>query len=214
MLFARPFAVLGLTWFVSFAGLLAPFDAAAQQIYRFVGPDGRITFSDRPPAEPGARAGSAAGPAVSSGSDTAALPFELRQAAQAYPVTLFSGPECGPCEQGRSMLRSRGIPFSEKTVSTNEDIESLKRLAGVATLPVLTIGGQQLKGYSQFEWTQFLDAAGYPSTSQLPAGYRAPAATPLVAVQDVKQPARQAAAPVEAPEPAAPPPPPANGFQF
>jgi hypothetical protein len=30
----------------------------------------------------------------------------------------------------------------------------------------------------------------------------------------VKQPARQAAAPVEAPEPAAPPPPPANGFQF
>jgi glutaredoxin len=213
MLFARPLAILGLTGCVSVMGLLAPTDAAAQQIYRSVGPDGHITFSDRAPAEAAPRAGSAPAP-VAAGSGSGALPFELRQAAQSYPVTLFSGPDCGPCEQGRTMLKSRGIPFSEKTVSTNEDIDSLKRLVGVATLPVLTIGGQQLKGYSQLEWTQFLDAAGYPKTSQLPTGYRPPAATPLVAVQDAKPPARQAAAPAEDQAPALPPPPPENGFHF
>jgi glutaredoxin len=214
MLFARPLAVLGLSGLLSFAGLLAPCDAGAQQIFKSVGPDGHVTFSDRPPPEAAAKAGGVAGAAPSGSGDAAQLPFELRQAAQAYPVTLFSGPDCGPCEQGRAMLHARGVPFSEKTVSTNEDIESLKRLVGVATLPVLTIGSQQLKGYSQLEWTQFLDAAGYPKTSQLPAGYRPSPAKPLVAVQDVK-PARQPAAPAEQPAERAPlPPPPANGFQF
>jgi glutaredoxin len=213
MLFARPLAVLGLTGFLSFAGLLAASDAGAQQIFKSVGPDGHVTFSDRPPAEAGARHGAAPSSPASGEPDSASLPFELRQAAQAYPVTLFAGPDCGPCEQGRAMLKARGIPFSEKTVSTNEDIESLKRLVGVATLPVLTIGSQQLKGYSQLEWTQFLDAAGYPKSSQLPASYRPPAPKPLVAVQDVKPAARQAAAPAEPSEPPAPPPP-ANGFQF
>lgn len=214
MLSARPLAILGLAGLLSFAGLLAPSDAGAQQIFKSVGPDGKVTFSDRPPPEASGRTGNVASVAPSGGGDSAQLPFELRQAAQAYPVTLFSGPDCGPCEQGRSMLHARGVPFSEKTVSTNEDIESLKRLVGVATLPVLTIGSQQLKGYSQLEWTQFLDAAGYPKTSQLPAGYRAPAAKPLVAVQDVK-PGRQGAAPAAQPAAPAPlPPPPANGFQF
>jgi hypothetical protein len=50
-------------------------------------------------------------------------------------------------------------------------------------LPFLTIGGQQIKGFSEAEWTQFLNAAGYPGASLLPAGYRNPVAAPLVAVQ-------------------------------
>ena len=40
-------------------------------------------------------------------------------------------------------------------------------------------GGQQLKGYSDLEWKQYLDAAGYPKSSQLPSGYRNPPAAPL-----------------------------------
>jgi glutaredoxin len=210
MLFARPFVVLGLTFLACAAGGLTPSDAAAQHIFRSVAPDGRITFSDRPlGGASGAKA--AAAPTTPAGSaDLSALPFELRQAATSYPVTLFSGPECAPCVQGRTLLTSRGIPFSEKTVSTNEDIESLQRLVGVATLPVLTVGPQQLKGYSEVEWGQFLDAAGYPKTSQLPPSYRLPPAAPLVAAHDAKPTARPSAsaAPVA---PALPPAPPENG---
>lgn len=213
MVFARPLLVLGLTGFVSFAGLLASDDATAQQIFRSVGPDGRITFSDRPPDEARAQAKGAAVTSPAGGNESS-LPFELRQAAQAYPVTLFAGPECAPCDEGRSMLKARGIPFAEKTVTSNEDIESLKRLVGVATLPVLAIGSQQVKGFSQLEWSQYLDAAGYPKTSQLPAAYRSPSPTPLVAVHAVKPAARQGTARAEPPQPALPPPPPENGFHF
>jgi len=182
--------------------------AHAQQIYRIVGPDGRVTFSDRAPGESAKVTTVGAG---GTAANTASLPFELRNAASRYPVTLYAGPECGPCSQGRSFLNARGIPFTERTVSSAEDIEALQRLSGTPRLPLLTIGGQQLKGYAESEWTQFLDAAGYPKTSQLPGGYRNPAATPLVAVQPQQAPvapAPQARAPqpesVDTPAPSNP----------
>lgn len=174
----------------------------AQPVYRSVGPDGRVTYSDKPPP-----AAKAVAPAAAEGAGTAPLPYELRQAANRYPVTLYTGDNCPPCGSGRAYLASRGIPFSEKTVTTPEDQEALQRLSGGNGLPLLTIGAQQLKGFSDAEWGQFLDAAGYPRSSQLPSGYRAPAATPLVTLQRPAEPtaAPEAAAPAPArPAPQAP----------
>lgn len=154
--------------------------AQAQAVYRIVGPDGRVTFSDVPP--PKAPASATAKPGAAGGG-ASALPFALQQVASRYPVTLYSGENCGPCDSGRAYLRGRGIPFTERTVKSNEDVQALQRLAGDASLPLLTVRSQQLKGYSDVEWGQYLDAAGYPKTSQLPRGYEAPAPTPLVAVE-------------------------------
>jgi glutaredoxin len=167
------------------ATLLAP-GAGAQQVYRIVGADGRVTFSDKPPLDPQAKlaptvplAGAARGAAATG----AALPFELQQVASKYPVTLYTGSNCGACGSGRAYLTSRGIPFTEKTITTAEDADALKRMTGEGVVPMLTIGGQQVRGYSDSEWGQFLDAAGYPARSALPSSWRNPPAAPLVAVQ-------------------------------
>ena len=110
--------------------------AGAQQVYRIVGPDGRVTFSDRPPpdakATPAASGGGAAAPAAGGGS---ALPFELRNIATKYPVTIYTGTDCPPCVSGRTFLTSRGIPFSERTVTTEDDVEALKRLVQSGARP-------------------------------------------------------------------------------
>lgn len=182
--------------------------AGAQQVFRIVGPDGKVTFSDKPPVDPAVKAAPAAAGTTPARAGAAApggaLPFELRQVASRYPVTLYAGPSCAPCSSGRSFLSQRGIPFVEKTVSSAEDIEALNRLSGGSgALPLLTVGAQQLKGYSETEWSQFLDAAGYPRNSLLPVGYRPPAATPLVTAQPVR-PAETAAAPEAAPAATAP----------
>ena len=176
------------------------------QVYRSVGPDGQVTFSDTPPAAQGTQAPKATSSRSAAPSGNAALPYELRQSAQRYPVTLYTSKECVPCTTGRNLLINRGIPFSEKTVESNDDIAALQRLASGGSLPLLTIGGQQLKGFSDSEWSQYLDAAGYPKASQLPASYRRPAATPLVArTAAAAAPAAQAAEPAEpAPAPAGP----------
>jgi glutaredoxin len=211
MSFARTMMAAGLLGLATLWSLAAN----AQQVYRIVGPDGRVTFTDRPPVE---GKGTAAPSMSMQGGDTsAALPFELRTTASRYPVTIYTRPGCAPCDAGRVFLESRGIPFSERTVTSDEDADALQRLSGGLTLPFATIGGQQLRGFSEVEWGQFLDAAGYPKTSQLPSAYRRPPATPLVAATTPQPAAAQerrpqrAAAP--APAPSASPSNPA-GIQF
>lgn len=183
-------------------GLFSPL-SHAQQVYRIVGPDGKVTFSDQPPPAATARV-STANTGPGGGGASASLPFELRQVANKYPVTLYTGEGCVPCGAARNMLTNRGIPFSERTVTSNDDIQALQRLSGDPSLPFVTIGSQQLKGFSDSEWTQFLNAAGYPQQSVLPASYRRPAPTPLVAVAPPPS-AAAAGRPSAATTPAAPP---------
>ncbi len=192
--------------------------AQAQTVYRIVGADGRVTFSDKPPMTPGkvSPLEAMAAPAEAGG---AALPYELRQVVGKYPVTLYTSKDCAPCDSGRSLLRSRGVPFAEKTITTSEDSDALQRLSGSTSLPLLTLGSQQIKGYSDSEWTQYLGAAGYPDKSALPASYRNPAAAPMVAIAKPVAPAPVASAPAATPRPDAAPAPRANpnnpaGIQF
>lgn len=171
--------------------------AAAQNLYRHVDANGRVTFSDRAPAAGSTPAGAAVSPSARGGEASSALPYALRQTMQRYPVTLYTREACEPCASGRTLLQTRGIPFQELTVSSAQDNSALERLSGESSLPLLTIGSQQIKGFSDTEWTRYLDAAGYAGSVQLPSGYRNPAARPLVAVD--AQPAASQAAPPPAP---------------
>lgn len=158
----------------------------AQTVYRIVGPDGKVTFSDKPPADAAtSSARTAAGrPAAQQRSGGGGgLPYELRQVVEKYPVTLYASPGCAPCTSGRLMLQARGIPFTEYLISSANDVEALQRLSGASSLPFLTIGSQRIKGYSEAEWTQFLNAASYPAASKLPPTYRNPEPKPLVAAE-------------------------------
>ena len=186
------------------AVLLLASPVQSQTIYRVVGADGKVTFSDQPPVATSGKASTVGGKAGPSDAAGAALPYALRQVASNYPVTLYTTNNCAPCGSGRAMLRSRGIPFSERTINTNEDAAALQRISSDSSLPFLTIGSQQIKGYSDSEWSQFLNAAGYPTTSVLPASYRHPEATPLVMIQ------KPVATSKPAPALAAPPPPPVD----
>ena len=167
------------------AGVSSP--AWAQ--YKVVGPDGRVTYTDRPPVDRPSQAVKSSGTAAGS----VPLPYTLRNVVARYPVTLYTGTSCAPCDAGRNLLKSRGIPFTEKTVNTSDDARALQSREGTNQVPVIRIGSKQIAGYEQGEWTSYLDAAGYPSESALPPTYRHPAATPLAPV----------AAPKSEPEPEA-----------
>lgn len=184
---------------------LLPVLASTQGIYRIVGPDGRVTFSDKPPTS--SEKATALSPSGRSSENGAAseLPFELREATKRYPVTLYTGDNCEPCGAARNLLTTRGVPYTERTITTAQDVEAFKRMGMQPTVPVATVGGQRLKGYSQSEWSEYLDAAGYPKTSRLPTGYRNPPVSPLVPAQE--EPQAPKARPEEPPAPSAPPPP-------
>jgi glutaredoxin len=156
----------------------------AHAVYKVVGPDGKVTYTDTPPTDGSAKVKPVAVDGGGGGAPSlVGLPFEVQQAARKYPVTLYTGKDCAPCDGGRQLLRQRGIPFAEKTLNdTNADQAALQRLTGATNLPVLSVGSQQLKGLSPGEWHSYLDAAGYPKDNKLPASYRQPVPSPLLTV--------------------------------
>lgn len=171
----------------------------AQTVYRFVGPDGQVTFSDMPGSSSASKLSPLDNTVTATSPTGAALPFELRQVVGKYPVTIYTSSNCAPCNSGRSLLTSRGVPFSERTISSVQDAEAFQKLSGSNSLPLLTIGAQQVAGFSASEWTAYLTAAGYPARSRLPANYRAPLAAPLVTPEKPSTPASApgAAAPAQ-----------------
>lgn len=154
----------------------------ADTIYRTTGSTGQVGFTDKAPAN-AVKATTLNAELKPAAATANPLPFELRLVASKYPVMLYSAANCPPCDSGRALLSRRGVPFSEKTVNSAEDGEALRRISGVSSLPLLTIGAQHIKGFSESEWTQFLNAAEYPQSSILPTGYANPPAAPLVAQQ-------------------------------
>jgi glutaredoxin len=173
-------------------------------LYKVVGPDGKVTYSDRAPGPSDGRI-TALGASGSVISEPLALPFELREVAARYPVTLYAFADCSPCDSARALLRQRGIPFAERLVLTEEDAAALQRLTGTREGPTLMIGQKPLPGFSAETWNAYLDSAGYPKESRLPASYQYPAATALT---ERAAPARAVPAapraPAEAPAAAAP----------
>jgi glutaredoxin len=176
--------------------------AHAQSVYRIVGPDGKVTFSDRPPA---AGKDTPAGTKVTSGGTTnPALPYELKLTVAKFPITLYTSTNCNPCANVKALLNQRGVPYTEKSIATNEDLAALQKLSGDTQLPFGTIGSQQIKGFSSLEWAQYLDAAGYPTRSQLPQGYRNPEPSPLIAMAKPAAPAASAPEAIRTPTSRAP----------
>jgi glutaredoxin len=192
------------------AGVLGLAATPALALYKVVGPDGRITYTDRPPAETSGRVidlGARTIAAPDNGGD-GSLPLALRQVVSRYPVVLFSAADCTACNSGRQMLQERGVPFDERSIVTEDDAAALERTVGARTVPALTVGSQALRGYSRNDWTAYLDAAGYPRESRLPPGWQPPVATPLVERKLVPapRPAAPEAAPAPPPAPAPTPP--------
>ena len=210
-----------LTWLCSVprvalsVALLAALPAHAQ--YKVVGPDGKVTYTDRAPAPSAAKVTSLSGRGVASGPSgptDPALPLELREPAAKYPVTLYTVTgACEPCQSARQLLRQRGIPYAEKQVQTPEDSEALERLSGGRDAPTLAIGSQMMRGLAPEVWGSYLDAAGYPRESRLPAGYQYAAATPIVERREAAV-ARPAAAASRPDTPATPVPANPGGIKF
>lgn len=194
--------------------LIAATSLPALAIYKVIGPDGKVTYTDTPPADASqVRPVGGAVAAAAGTPDTSMLPTELRQVASRYPVTLHTTSDCAPCDTARQMLRQRGVPFAERTYGkTGTDQNALKAATGGGTtLPALTVGRQAVKdGYNAANWNSYLDAAGYPSDSRLPSSYRAPAPVPAVAATEASAPAAAAPA-TPSPVPATPAPRPASG---
>jgi hypothetical protein len=188
------------------AGVMLLAAPLAQAQYKVVGPDGKVTYTDRAPSATEGKATPVSRDAARAGD--AALPYTLRQVATRFPVTLYTTKECGEaCALGRALLARRGVPYVERIAETNEDREAWPRLVGGTEAPVLKVGEQTLRGFAPPAWDETLDLAGYPRQSMLPVNYAQLPAVPLTERRPPPQPER-------APLPVVPPADTASGIRF
>ncbi|HEY0847641.1 MAG TPA: glutaredoxin family protein [Noviherbaspirillum sp.] len=160
--------------------------SAHAQLYKWVGPDGKVTYSDTPPPKTAKQVETKS---LTTGSvNTADFPFELAEAVRNSPVTLYTTRDCAPCEEARQFLNGRGIPYKEKTVNTPEDINQFRQVSTEGQLPLLTVGRAKESGYEPGAWRNALTNAGYPESSKLPRSYRNP---PAEAAAPAPKPAAQ-----------------------
>jgi glutaredoxin len=211
-------ALIGLALLVV-AGALA----AQERVYKWKDARGEVHYGDTPPPQ-GAQllTISARAPVDPS------LPYELARAVRLYPVTLYTTARCDACDQGRSLLRARGVPYTEKTVNTPDDQQELRRQTGKDELPLLVVGSRRVTGFQAAGWQEALDSASYPKQKMLPPGYQyapaqaaAPSATaapPSAPVRArIKVPPDEAASQAEQAQPRQKTPPAGNtppNFQF
>jgi glutaredoxin len=151
-----------MTRYFLLAGLLILTNAHAE-LYRSIDSSGKVHYSDRPLA--GAedvtqvKADKAPTPDDS-------LPYETQRARQNFPVTLYVASECGRgCQQARELLNKRGVPFTEKSLLTQEDIETFRKASGDGAVPKLMVGKTWINGFAAEQLHKELDIAGYPKTA-------------------------------------------------
>jgi glutaredoxin len=147
--------------------------------FKWVDNTGRIGYGDKPPAgahDIEALDGYVKGTRPDPLSE---LPYELRQSVKAFPVTLYTISNCPACDRGRSLLKERSVPFSERTIGSADDVQALKKLTGSDQLPAFQVGSRIITGFNSATWGEALDLAGYPHDNQLPALWSWPAPKPL-----------------------------------
>jgi len=138
-------------------------DAAAQTLYRYVDANGRVVYSDQPPPPTAKEAQTRQLP--ENVIETDPRPLQARQAAEHFPVTLYTF-DCDVCREAQALLVKRGIPFQTVIVSEEAGAAKLKALTGKQSAPVLTIGDKEImQGYNEQRWQAMLDEAGYPRTA-------------------------------------------------
>ncbi|MDR2016392.1 MAG: glutaredoxin family protein [Burkholderiales bacterium] len=173
------------------AVLALAFSASAQTLYRYVDADGRVVYTDKPP--PPSAKESQIKRANANFIETDKISASTRHAMGRFPVTLYAF-SCGTlCEDAEALLQKRGIPYTFVNTQDEEGIEKLKKLTGGLQVPVLQVGTEFVKGFSDTGWQQLLDQGGYAKDAGVKTA--------------VKHTAASAQTPSSTPEPESEPPP-------
>ena len=129
----------------------------AQKLYKWVDADGRVSYHDQPPPSD---AGYRVEEKAIRGDKTAPVKPDI---AANFPVVLYSAPKCASCDIARTYLKKRGVPFSEKNVDGDRQLQDeLIKQAGGLSVPTITVGTKVMRGYLESLLEGELDAAGYP----------------------------------------------------
>ena len=140
------------------ASLLAIAAASAQTVYKSVGADGKVVYSDRAPTT--GRLEKTMKFELASSALPASAASYMEQFRKTHPpgaepaaagkgVTLYSAVWCGYCKQAKAWLGGHGVAYTNVDIDAPGGTAALAQASGGGTgIPVLVVDGQKLNGFS------------------------------------------------------------------
>lgn len=125
-------------FFLACALFLAALSASAQ-MYKVVGADGKVTYTDRPVAASGKVA--AVQGAVSVGDAPGGGAMRKR-------VVMYTTAWCPACKAARNHMNSQGIAFTEYDVEKDANRRKEYQSLGGRGVPLIVVGNQTMTGFS------------------------------------------------------------------
>ena len=141
------------------ATLLVSPTAQADNVYRSIGPDGQVTYSDQPPTTGKVQKvysfeNLPASPVPESvqrfqQSLQKSMNQRLAKPAMAASGTqLYSASWCSYCRKAKAYLGQKGIAYQEIDIDTSEGKEAFAWAGGGGGIPLLLRNGQRVQGFS------------------------------------------------------------------
>jgi len=142
------------------ATLLLAMSASADTVYKAVGPDGGITYSDKPPADRARTNTLEFRNLPSSPLPAEVLRFreQLEKSAQGRigaaraprvgDVALFTAVWCGHCKRAKAHLAAAQINYIEYDIENADGMRAFIGAGGSGGVPLLVAGERRVQGYS------------------------------------------------------------------
>jgi glutaredoxin len=123
---------------LALCALLAASPASAQ-IHRWVDADGRVQYSDKPPA-----------PAAKAAAD------------QPRPeIRMYATDWCPHCRRAQAFFAKQGIRYTHIDIEKSEAGRAEYRSLGGRGVPLIVVGSQRMSGFGEERMMQMLKSAGY-----------------------------------------------------
>lgn len=135
--------------------------AHAETLYKVVGTDGKITYTDRPPAD-GKSTTLQFADAPTSPLPESVLKYqaELRKSMQgrlsaakkidsSETATFFMATWCGYCTRAKAYLNAKGIRYQEIDIDTPAGARAFVEAGGSGGVPLLLVAGKSARGFSE-----------------------------------------------------------------
>ncbi len=129
----------------------------ADTMYKSIKPDGRIVYSDRPPAEGRIEKTITFEnlPSSTLPKETSSYVEQLKKLRASAPVVasresvvLYSATWCGYCTKAKSYLAGKGVSYQEIDIDTSEGKSAFAQAGGGKGIPLLLVGSQRVQGFS------------------------------------------------------------------
>ena len=160
----HPFARVAVVLALSAASV-----AFGQAVYKVVGADGRISYTDRPPADAKSSKEVQIAEAPSTPLPESILKYQaelekslknrlsqMDHASSKGALTLYSAVWCGYCTRAKAYLSARGVAYREVDIDSPAGGREFYEVGGKGGIPLLLLDKRRIRGFSAESYDGFL----------------------------------------------------------